>query len=66
MVSDKPFDGFVMPSDPIIPCESVPKGAEWNGRLVFTGFKRINGYAGAMTFRSATADETGKLIFEKL
>lgn len=64
MVSDKPFEGFVMPKDPIIPCESVPKCAEWEGKLVFTGFKRINGYAGSMTFKTATADENGELVFE--
>ena len=64
MVSDKPFCGFVMPKDPIIPCESVPKGAEWAGRLVFTGFKRMNGYGGTMTLKSAIATENGELIFE--
>ena len=63
MVSDKPFEGFTMPEDPIIPCESVPKGAEWDGKLIFTGFKRINGYAGSMTFKTATADDNGILIF---
>jgi sucrose-6-phosphate hydrolase SacC (GH32 family) len=63
MVSDKPFEDFVMPSDPIIPCSSVPKGAEWDGKLIFTGFERINGYAGSMTFKSATADEKSELIF---
>ena len=64
MVSDKPFENFVMPKDPIIPCESVPKGAEWKGKLVFTGFKRMNGYGGSMTFKAATATETGELVFE--
>ena len=64
MVSDKPFENFVMPKEPIIPCESVPKGAEWKGKLVFTGFKRMNGYAGSMTFKAATATETGELAFE--
>jgi hypothetical protein len=64
MVSDKPFEGFVMPKDPIIPCESVPKGAEWEGKLVFTGFQRVNGYAGIMTLKTATANETGELVFE--
>lgn len=64
MLSDKPFENFVMPKDPIIPCESVPKGAEWDGKLVFTGFKRMNGYAGSMTFKAATATETGELAFE--
>ena len=64
MVSEKPFEGFVMPEHPIIPCESVPKGAEWDGKLVFTGFKRMNGYGGSMTFKTATATETGELVFE--
>ena len=66
MFSDKPFDDFVMPEEPIIPCESVPKCAEWDGRLIFTGFKNINGYAGSMTFKAARADESGELIFENL
>ena len=64
MVSEKPFEGFVMPEHPIIPCESVPKGAEWKGKLVFTGFRRMNGYGGSMTFKAATATETGELVFE--
>ena len=66
MVSDKPFEGFVMPGDPVIPCAGVPKCAEWNGRLVFTGFKVIGGYAGSMTFKAATALESGELVFEEL
>ena len=66
MVSDKPFEGFVMPSDPIIPCSSVPKCAEWEGRLVFAGFCSIGGYAGTMTFKSATSKENGELVFEEL
>lgn len=66
MVSDKPFEGFVMPEDPIIPCASVPKCAEWKGRLVFAGFCSIGGYAGTMTFKAARADENGLLIFEDL
>lgn len=64
MVSDRPFDGFVMPKDPIIPCASVPKCAEWEGRLVFTGFQPMGGYAGSLTFKAATADENGLLVFE--
>ena len=64
MVSDEPFENFVMPSDPVIPCSGVPKGAEWQGKLVFTGFNRINGYAGSMTFLTATANEKGELVFE--
>ena len=66
MISDKPFEDFVMPSDPIIPCSSVPKGAEWNGRLIFTGFNRIDGYGGSMTFKAATSKENGELVFEDL
>ena len=66
LVSDKPFEGFVMPEDPMIPCHGVPKCAEWNGRLVFTGFKPIGGYAGTMTFKAATAKENGELVFRDL
>ena len=66
MISDKPFENFVMPSDPIIPCSSVPKGAEWNGKLIFTGFRGIGGYGGAMTFKAATSKENGELVFEDL
>ena len=66
MISDKPFEDFVMPSDPIIPCSSVPKGAEWNGKLIFTGFRGIGGYGGAMTFKAATSKENGELVFEDL
>lgn len=66
MISDKPFTDFKMPENPIIPCSSVPKCAEWNGRLIFTGFKAIDGYAGTMTFKAARANEDGELIFEDL
>jgi hypothetical protein len=55
-----------MPEDPMIPCHGVPKCAEWNGRLVFTGFKPIGGYAGTMTFKAATAKENGELVFRDL
>jgi hypothetical protein len=55
-----------MPQNHIIPCASVPKGAEWNGRIVFAGFKSMGGYAGSMTFKAATADKSGELIFEDL
>lgn len=64
MVSDKPFHGWRMPKSPEIPCASVPKGAVWNDKIVFTGFKGINGYGGTMTFKTATADEKGELIFD--
>ncbi|MBQ2810095.1 MAG: hypothetical protein IJF11_04300 [Clostridia bacterium] len=66
MISDKPFDGFALPQDPIIPCAGVPKCAFWNGELVFTGFKVINGYAGSMTFSRAHADNNGILVFEQM
>ena len=33
---------------------------------IFTGFEAINGYAGSMTFKCATAKENGELIFEDL
>ena len=66
MISDKPFEDFIMPSNPIIPCSSVPKGAEWDGRMVFTGFKGIGGYGGSMTFKSATSKENGELVFEDI
>ena len=64
MISHNPFDGFTMPKNPEIPCAGVPKCAPWEGKLVFTGFKVINGYAGTMTFNSATALENGELVFD--
>lgn len=64
LVSNNPFDGFESVDDTLIPCAGVPKCAEWEGKLVFTGFKVIKGYAGTMTFNSATSDENGKLVFE--
>ena len=64
LISDSPFDGWREPKNPIIPCESVPKGAIWGERIVFTGFKSMGGYAGSMTFRSAVAGDDGELIFE--
>ena len=66
MVSDQPFDGFVMPEAPIIPCANVPKCAEWDGRLIFAGYKGIDGYGGSMTFKAASSAENGTLIFDKL
>ncbi|MBR7161021.1 MAG: hypothetical protein IKD07_01260 [Clostridia bacterium] len=65
MISDQPFEGFREPKCSEIPCESVPKGADWNGKLVFAGFRKMGGYAGSMTFKAATASEDGELIFEK-
>lgn len=66
LVSNKPFEGFEVVDDTLIPCAGVPKCAEWNGRLVFTGFNAINGYAGSMTFKAARANKDGVLIFEEL
>lgn len=62
-VSDKPFSDWKMPDDPTIPCESVPKCAVWNDRILFTGFRRISGYAGTLTFTEAVTDETGAMRF---
>lgn len=64
MVSDRPFDGWRMLADPVIPCATVPKGAVWNGKIVFAGFVKMGGYGGNMTFCTATASESGELIFE--
>ena len=66
LVSNKPFEGFEHIDNSLIPCAGVPKCAEWNGKLIFTGFEPIDGYAGTMTFKSATAKGNGKLIFENL
>ena len=66
MVSDKPFEGFAPPSTSGVECAGVPKGAEGNGKLVFVGFKAVDGYAGTMTFKSATSLDSGALIFEEL
>ena len=66
LVSNEPFEGFERIDDSLIPCAGVPKCAPWGDKLIFTGFKPIDGYAGTMTFKSATADENGKLIFEDL
>ena len=66
MVSDKPYEGFTMLTNEPIPCAGVPKCAEWKGKLVFAGFKVIDGYAGVMTFKSATAEKNGALVFEDL
>ena len=66
LVSDNPFCGFESVDDALIPCAGVPKCAEWNGRLIFTGFKVINGYAGSMTFKAAISHSNGKLEFEEL
>ena len=65
-ISNEPFKGFKSITDELIPCAGVPKCAEWNGNLIFTGFKPIDGYAGTMTFKSANAKENGELIFDEI
>ena len=62
-ISRKPFSDWRMPENPDIPCESVPKMALWNGRILFTGFHRIEGYAGTLTFTEARQDPDGLLRF---
>lgn len=64
LVSDRPFDGWKQFADPVIPCATVPKGAVWNGKIVFAGFVKAGGYGGNLTFCTATAAESGELIFE--
>lgn len=64
-ISQKPFSDFRMPKAPVIPCESVPKGAVWGDKIVFAGFRRIEGYAGTMTFAEAVPDQFGELDFSK-
>ncbi len=60
-----PFSDWQAPADPTIPCKTVPKGAVWEGKIVFTGFDPTgNGYAGTLTFRTATAKENGELVFD--
>jgi hypothetical protein len=66
-VSEQPFTGFREPGNPHIPCEGVPKAAPWGDRMVFTGFRYLNGgYAGTMAFKAATAAANGELVFEEL
>ena len=62
-ISRKPFSDWQTPENPDIPCESVPKMALWNGRILFTGFHRIEGYAGTLTFTEAWQDPDGSLRF---
>lgn len=61
--SCNPFDGWITPDDDIIPCSSVPKAAIHDGRIIFTGFSGIDGYAGTMTFMEAVQRENGTLEF---
>ncbi|MBE6883295.1 MAG: hypothetical protein E7487_01675 [Ruminococcaceae bacterium] len=65
LYSKEPFSGWKQAEDPI-PCESVPKAAEWNGRLIFTGFNKMNDYAGTLTFMEAQVKPDGELTYNKL
>ena len=64
-ISQNPFTGWRIPANPVIPCESVPKGATWQGKIVSTGFSRIDGYAGTLAFTEAHKDEQQELVFQK-
>ncbi len=63
LMSREPFSGWIEPEDNRIPCESVPKMALWNGRILFTGFRGQNGYAGTLTFTEARQNPDGTLRF---
>ena len=61
--SDRPFDGWVIPEEPEIPCSSVPKAGIFGDRILFAGFRGIDGYAGVMTFMEADTDGDGVMRF---
>lgn len=66
--TEDPDGEWRKPNDCRIPCKTVPKGAVFNDKIIFTGFDPIGDdgnahYAGQMTFRSAH-EENGELIFE--
>ena len=61
--SDRPFDGWIIPEQPEIPCSSVPKAGIFGDRIIFAGFRGIDGYAGVMTFMEADSDENGVMRF---
>lgn len=64
LYSDSPFSGWKIPQNPVIPCGCVPKGAIWEDKIVFTGFKMTeNKWGGTMTFVEAVSDERGELIW---
>jgi hypothetical protein len=64
--SRKPFTDWQIPTQPVIPCKSVPKAAIWRNRLIFTGFDGGGRYAGTMTFLEAVVQENGCLQFKAL
>lgn len=61
--SDNPFDGWTIPEHPEIPCSSVPKAGVFGDRIIFAGFRGIDGYAGVMTFMEADTDDDGVMRF---
>ncbi len=61
--SDRPFDGWIVPENPEIPCSSVPKAGIFDDRILFAGFRGIDGYAGVMTFMEADTDRDGVMQF---
>ena len=63
--SRDPLAGWQTPPSPAIPCESVPKMALWHDRILFCGFRRIEGYAGTLMFTEAWQQADGTLRFEK-
>ncbi len=65
LYSEKPFSDWKTPKNSIIPCKKVPKCAVWGDKIVFTGFEKIGDYAGTLTFKYASVDEDGELVFEQ-
>ena len=63
--SRKPFSDWQTPDNPEIPCQSVPKQAVWNGRIIFAGYRGNGAYAGTMTFAEAFVGSDGQLCFRK-
>ncbi len=63
LYSQKPFTEWQIPEDPVIPCETVPKAASFDGKIIFAGFRRIDNYAGRLTFREAGTSENGEMRF---
>lgn len=63
--STQPLTDWAKPEDAHIPCASVPKGAVWDGKIVFTGYQSGDRrrYAGFMTFKTAKQAENGELVF---
>ena len=66
MYSKKPFSDWISPEDDTVPCGKVPKCAEWEGRMIFVGFKPLGGYAGFLTYRAARQKADGRLSFETI